>query len=310
MNEITASDIVRTAHPSLDTDIDGLSLNEDSTEFVHVNELTLLLEREGVNISKTRSVQERRQTLLDAFGGVRESIREFDHCLIKLPELPKPIDDIDLLIEDTEQVHQAFRSLEYRREEKNEISYRKEIAGNQSVVDIYPSISWQGVEYLDGEKVIRNARVDQRGPLDALSVPSYEDALLIISGHSVFDRGSISLFEAIFADYIRERYNLNLETMRTRAEAYGWRPAFDHFLTISDEVRRIVENDNSTGIDLHSFPYFYPMQKIVEWWFQKIAHESRSDLSQVKQALVAYPQDGEMYVRKRLGRRLYGIRNK
>lgn len=279
-----------------------------TADFVEENDITFLIniDEEPAFIRKQRRERNR---LITEFKAVQSSLNELGvpFSLIKFPVVPKPIGDIDILVPSRVNRRSAFEDAGFRldnRTEPHREAYIKEFDTGLITFDVHTRASWRRVEYLDSVHVVEQHTTHTLPDGTPCRVPRLEHDLLITAAHSMFDKGSVSLFEALYAHHLIHERGVDLQFAVSIADQYNWAPVFSRFCEIAD-----IAGTESGEIDLLSFPYRVPTRSVIENRIRKFGLDARDgQLTTVGRELVGYPQDIVVHVfEERLGISLYPL---
>jgi hypothetical protein len=279
-----------------------------TVEFIKSNDISFLLNMDD-EPSFIRKQRRERAQLISEFKTVQSSLNEFQvpFSLIKFPVIPKPIGDIDILIPSRVNRCLAFEDAGFHldnRTEPHREAYTKEFDTGLITFDVHTRASWRRVEYLDSAHIVEQHITHTLPDGTPCRVPRLEHDLLIIAAHSMFDKGSVSLFEALYGYYLIHERGTDLQLAVSIADQYNWAPVFVRFCEIADRV-----GTEDKEMDLLSFPYYVPTQRVIEDRIRKMGRDAHDgQVMTLGRELVGYPQDIVVHVfEERLGISLYPL---
>ena len=279
-----------------------------TVEFVKQNDISFLLDTDE-EPSFIREQHRERNRLLSEFKTVQSSLNEFGvpFSLIKFPVISKPIGDIDILIPSPINRRLAFEDAGFRldnRTEPHREAYIKKLNDGIITFDVHTKASWRRIEYLDSTRIVEQHITHTLPDGTSCPVPRLAHDLLIIAAHSMFDKRTVSLFEALYGYHLLHERDVNLQLAVSIANQYNWAPVFARFCEIADTVGTRDEE-----IDLLSFPLCVPTPNIIEDRLRKLGRDTRDGrITTVGRELVGYPQDIVVHLfEERLGVSLYPL---
>lgn len=282
------------------------SWSSTTAKFVEENDISFLINK-NEEPSFIRKQRRERNRLIAEFKKVQSSLNEFGvpFSLIKFPVVAKPIGDIDILAPNPVNRRSAFQNAGFRLENRTEPhreAYIKEFDTLLITFDIHTRASWRRVEYLDSVQLVEQHTIHTLPDGTPCRVPRLEHDLLITAAHSMFDKGSVSLFEALYAHHLIHDRGVDLQFAVSIADQYNWAPVFCRFCEIAE-----IAATQSGEIELLSFPYRVPTRSVIENRIRKFGLDVRDgQLTTVGRELIGFPQDIAVHIfEERLGISLY-----
>jgi hypothetical protein len=276
--------------------------------FIKDNDISFLLDVHEEPLFIHNQRRERAQ-LISEFKTVQSSLNKFEipFSLIKFPVVPKPIGDIDILIPSQVNRRSAFEDAGFQldnRTEPHREAYTKEFDTGLITFDVHTRASWRRVEYIDSVHIVEQHITHTLPDATPCRVPRLEHDLLIIAAHSMFDKRSVSLFEALYGYYLIHERDVDLQLAVSIANRHNWEPIFTRFC----EIVNIVGTEDKE-MDLLSFPYHVPTRNVIKNRTWKVRCDARDgQITTVGRELVGYPQDIIVHIfEERLGVSMYPL---
>lgn len=135
------------------------------------------------------------------------------------------------------------------------ISVRDEFADIR--FHLHKALSWNGVVFLDSEAVLGRCREEKRAEGSFL-VPSYEDEILIMAAHALFENASIRLGEILELGLLVRDERIDWGYLIDTVTRHNWQAALAFFL---EAVWAALANARSVN----------PSPHIREWSVKKLA---------------------------------------
>jgi hypothetical protein len=135
------------------------------------------------------------------------------------------------------------------------------------MLHLHRAISWNGVEYLNLSTVWQRYRLMDVNSIQ-IPVPSFEDAVLIMAAHAIFENKYVTLKELVYLQWLTE-HQLDWGYIVRSAESLFWREALDTFLSTALALARALNLVIDVEVDLPSLrvvpqlplPYLFPFQQ-------------------------------------------------
>ena len=244
---------------------------DNRATYAKANELELVFDEAGYPVSTADSARTERQHLTKQFTPIKESFEENDvpFVVIKDPYLPKPISDLDILVDDASGAHTALTDIGFAVEDDTEPhreTYTKTVSGQRVAVDLHLALSWRRVPYLSTEEILQDSH--QR-TIDgyAMPCPSIEHHLAITAAHSMFKHNELSMFEVLETTYLFEKYTPDRSKLQSIAASHNWQPQLAYFLDQVTTVDGLLQNSwQGTETAIKRFPIYYRPSRVV--WFR------------------------------------------
>jgi hypothetical protein len=272
----TARSVARAARDG-DTNLDVNWRAPEVREFVVDNELSLLLRSSGIEIPEAEGEACDREKTVGALAEIAEVLRNHDieFCVIKFPEIPKPMGDIDILIPDQEGVDEAFRDAGYLLEDETPPHRRdfvKIFEGKKVVVDIHTGVAWSRVEYVSSGAVLTE-RVDRTVTAGEYSVsvpvPCPEHDLLITAAHALFDNNAVNLFEVLYGVHLMAKSDFDRSAASSLAASRNWREPLQYYFRLLDRTQRAIESDMGVTV-VAEFPVVLSVERVLRFRVNKL----------------------------------------
>ena len=179
-----------------------------------------------------------------------------DYVIIKacntIPHIPR---DIDVFVrnEDRAKIINALENngMECIQSGITETSLK----GDYMKVDIYTEICYIGVDFMDGDFLLRSSVKDEVFGVGCSGLNN-EANLLLLLVHSLFGHRSISLLDFLHIKHIRS--DIDMDMCREYAHERGWESVFDLVLNELDTLHKRI----SEGGEVISFPYLFGRELI------------------------------------------------
>jgi hypothetical protein len=150
------------------------------------------------------------------------------------------------------------------------------------MLHLHRAISWNGVEYLNLSTVWQRYRLMDVNSVQ-IPVPSFEDAILIMAAHAIFENKYVTLKELVYLQWLTER-PLDWGYIVRSAESLFWREALDIFLSTALALARVLNLVIDVEVDLPSLrvipqlplPYFFPFQQTFAVSWKKLGRDMAS----------------------------------
>jgi hypothetical protein len=203
--------------------------------------------------------------------------------------------NIDLVAVETAQIgayRNVLHELGYKRwfsladlREPYKRMYRASDRGkNQTypMLHLHRAISWNGVEYVNLATVWRRHRLMDVGAIQ-VPVPSFEDEVLIMAAHAIFENKYITLKELVYLQWLAE-HQLDWGYVVRSAESLFWREALDIFLSTALVLAKALNLVIKVEIDLPSpqsaprlfLPYLLPVRQTFAVSWEKLRRDLAS----------------------------------
>lgn len=275
----TARSVARAARDGhKDVDVDWRA--PGVTEFVGDNELSLLLGSSGIEVPEAEREACDRQKTVGALAELAEVLRhhDIDFCVIKFPEIPKPMGDIDILIPDQEGVNEAFRDAGYLLEDETTPHRRdfvKIFEEKKIVIDIHTAVAWSRVKYVPSGAVFKE-HVDRTVTVGEYSVsvpvPCPEHDLLITAAHALFDNNAVNLFEVLYGVHLMTKSDFDRSAASSLAASQNWRDALHYYFCLLDRTQQAIRGDAVVSV-VAEFPVVLPLGRVLRFRANKLSRD-------------------------------------
>ena len=237
------------------------------TEYAEANELELVFDDAGHPISTADRARAHREILTEQLAPIEDAFDDYDvpFVVIKDPYLPKPISDIDVLIDDPDGAHAALSGVGFELEDDTEPhreTYVKTVDGARVAIDLHLALSWRRVPYLSTREILDDRH---RRSIAGQSVPcpSLEHHLAITAAHSVFKHNALSMFEVLETTYLLEEFDPDEEQLHAIARKYNWQPQLAYFLGRVAKTDALIQHGwHGTDLTIETFPEYYPLSRV------------------------------------------------
>lgn len=305
----TARSVVRAARDG-GTNLDVEWQAPEVREFVVDNELSLLLRSSGIEIPETEQEARDREKTVGALAELVEVLRDhgIEFCVIKFPEIPKPMGDIDILIPDQEGVDEAFRNAGYLLQDETTPHRRdfvKIFNGKKVVVDVHTAVAWSRVEYVPIDAVLaehgdRTITTGEYSVSVPVSCPEHD--LLITAVHALFDNNAVNLFEVLYGVRLMSKSDFDRSAASSLAASRNWGDALQYYFHMCDRTQRTIEGN--TGVTaLAEFPIVLSAGRVLRFRVNKLFRDIEDENRRVAATeTLGYTQDLFFYLfNQRLG---------
>lgn len=187
------------ANPFLDYPVDSIDPEKVPLKFIESNKLSLLLKEKGIETEASKKDERKLNYLLNGLCELKHAFDDngIDFMLIKLPELPRPHGDLDIvIINGLKDAENILKFKDYILDEDSDPYRKKYVKSAGDItweVDLHLEAAWVGVMYLNKEEIWRNSVKRKINGVD-VSVPSPEYELLIEAAHDMRSN-EITLFD-------------------------------------------------------------------------------------------------------------------
>lgn len=276
-------------------------------EYVRENELDIVLDRFGHGTTQTDSERERLAVLQDATEELTERFEDHDvaFVVIKSPIVDKPLSDIDILVDKSDDFAAALAAAGYVREDDTEPhrqTYVKKVEGERVAVDLHLALSWRRVPYVDAGEILADRERRRIGSVE-IPVPAPRHDLAITAAHSVFKHNEVSMFDILHATSVRETFDVSEAAVRDVAARNNWLSQYEGFVADVDAVVGDLLGPEPTDRRAIDLPIEFPLPRVLSVRVRRLAAEAMDgDLRMVGIAGFAYTLDVTQYVvEERLG---------
>jgi putative nucleotidyltransferase-like protein len=166
---------------------------------------------------------------------------------------------------------------------------------------LHKALSWNGVVFLNAQEVLGRCRQEHRES-GSLSVPGFEDEILIMAAHAIFENASIHLGEILqFGLLVRDEM-VDWDRLIDVATRHNWQMALAFFLDVvwtvladTGRIKRpdrmhewVVQTLSEAGIsgretyDGLEFPYEIPYRKCMKLYTDKMLRDIRGSCLSTK----------------------------
>ncbi|MGD2279094.1 MAG: nucleotidyltransferase family protein, partial [Candidatus Omnitrophota bacterium] len=105
---------------------------------------------------------------------------------------------------------------------------------NLPKIHVHFAVSWNGMEFLDSEGVwkrLKSMNVSGR----EVMVPSPEDEILIMSAHSMYENGYVTVGELLhLKNVLSQSGSIDVERMLEESKRYNWRRGLKSFFALAE----------------------------------------------------------------------------
>jgi len=150
-------------------------------DFIQSNKISLLLKRNGLIIKQAEEDEKNLSRLLNELVEIKKIFDSQDvkFVLIKLPKLPRPHGDLDiLLIKNINSAEDILKKKGYaivNDADPYRRTYIKEINGERLEVDFHLEAAWGGIVYLEKEEIINEIYYSLYGsPITENPIPNFK----------------------------------------------------------------------------------------------------------------------------------------
>jgi len=209
-------------------------------DFIQSNKISLLLKRNGLIIKQAEEDEKNLSRLLNELVEIKKIFDSQDvkFVLIKLPKLPRPHGDLDiLLIKNINSAEDILKKKGYaivNDADPYRRTYIKEINGERLEVDFHLEAAWGGIVYLEKEEIWNNRVVRKINDVD-IPVPCPEHELLIAAAHGMREN-KITLFDVLHVAHIFSENEINMEFVRAVAKENNWLNQLQYFVSVINEI--------------------------------------------------------------------------
>lgn len=278
-------------------------LKDISLNFVSSNEISLLLSEKGIEINTSREEKKKVECLMDELCNLTQvfDAHGVNYVIIKLPKLPKPLSDIDILIVDDsiETADIALKQMGYILEddvEPHRRTYVKTVNGERIAIDLHLELSWRRVIYLEKEEIWKN-RIKREINGVNISVPSPEHELLISAAHAIFKHNKITLFDVLYVNSIIKENDINMDFVEETAKRNGWQKQFLFFIRKVNELYKELYEESLDQKNFNiNLPFLFPLHTVISLRAQKIFSDLRFGAKRALIDLYAYSLDIIQYI--------------
>jgi hypothetical protein len=234
--------LARYAHP-----------DESPTDEVELSGFAPFIQRNNLAASLAANAPDRfgdledwtlRRRSLDEVATLRDEFeaRDVTFAVIKsLPIVPKPVGDIDLLVDDLAIGAEVLVGMSYTvaSRERYKVVYERHFEDCRVAFHLHAQVAWEGIPYLEPDDILA-ARTARDTPAGTFDVPSPSDELLITAAHALFERGNMSVIVLDVIEYGLhfESRDIDIEGLLRAARAYGWDDSLRRYLRAVDAIHR------------------------------------------------------------------------
>ena len=252
-------------------------------DFVSLNEISLLLDERGVKTSIAEKEKVKIERLMRELCKLAQILNEkkVKYVIIKLPRLPKPLSDIDLLIIDSVvTIDVILKQMGYVLEDYSEPhrrTYVKLVDGERVVIDMHLELSWRRVIYLEKEEIWRERKMRMIDGIE-IPVPCSEHELLISAAHAIFKHNKITLFDILHTYTILKRDNINMDVIERITKRNGWYKQFLFYIKAIKVLYRelyLEKGEGDSQREIERLPYIFPLHVVIALRGQKLFFDLR-----------------------------------
>lgn len=150
------------------------------------------------------------------------------------------------------------------------------------MLHLHQAISWNGLDYLDLSTVWHRHRLIKVDQVQ-VPVPSFEDAILIMAAHAIFENKYISLHELIYLQWLTS-HSLDWNYIVESSKLFFWQKALMIFLATAVNLGQASGLVIKVEIDLPSLsskpqiplPYLLPMRQTFAVSWEKLGRDLAS----------------------------------
>lgn len=275
--------------------------------YVRENELDIVLDRFGHGTSRTDAeverlevLQESTEELTDRFGNHNVAF-----VVIKSPLVDKPLSDIDILVDKSDDFDAALTGAGYVREDDTEPhrqTYVKEVDNKRVAVDIHLALSWRRVPYVKADEILASREWRQIGTVE-IPVPAPRHDLAITAAHSVFKHNEVSMFDILQTTSIRETFDISEDAVRDIADRNNWLAQYEGFVADVDAVVDDLLGSEPTERRATDLPIEFSLPRVLSVRAHRLVADAMDrNFRTVGVAGFAYTLDVTQYiVEERLG---------
>jgi hypothetical protein len=150
------------------------------------------------------------------------------------------------------------------------------------MLHLHRAISWNGVEYVNLPTIWQRHRLMDVGAIQ-VPVPSFEDEVLIMAAHAIFENKYIMLKELLYLQWLTE-HRLDWSYIVRSAGSLFWREALEAFLStalalagglnLAIDVK--VDLPSPRGVPRLPLPYLFPFWQTFAVSWEKLRRDLAS----------------------------------